>query len=223
MSSRLGKPLVIDNMTASMCHNGNEMVAYARVMIEIDAKKRCQKNRVNIDKHDEKKKYQRKQDDEGFIEDKGNIQYMYKPKEDAMKNQQKPRKVMQKNEDQFKTPNRVNNRDNESPSKKMWNVGTKIVEELKKLQIDIECEVNDVAKNLVANKIDGVDTTDVMAKRNSIDFNCSTWNIKGMCTEDKQNEIRNFIMEEHLSICGVLETHLKDNRVSKIGNVVFGN
>nr|GEY67283.1 hypothetical protein [Tanacetum cinerariifolium] len=114
--------------------------------------------------------------------DKRNIQYMYKPKEDAMKNQQKPRKVMQKNEDQFKNPNRVNSWDNESPSKKMWNVGTQIVEELKKVKIDIECEVNKVAKNLVANKIDGVDTTDVMAKRNSIDFNCSTWNIKGMCT-----------------------------------------
>ncbi|GJV37853.1 RNA-directed DNA polymerase, eukaryota, reverse transcriptase zinc-binding domain protein [Tanacetum coccineum] len=137
--------------------------------------------------------------------DKGNIQYMYKPKEDAMKNQQKPEKVMQNNNDQFKTPSRVNSRGNESPFKKMWNVGTKNIEELKKVQTvekiiseqrqptsnetndwtydmkeyfkyrwediqrkkyaiesesdtDIECEMNEADKNLVANEIDGVDT-----------------------------------------------------------------
>ncbi|GKD22043.1 RNA-directed DNA polymerase, eukaryota, reverse transcriptase zinc-binding domain protein [Tanacetum coccineum] len=39
LSSRLGKPLVMDNMTTSMCHNGTGRAAYDRVMIEIDAKK----------------------------------------------------------------------------------------------------------------------------------------------------------------------------------------
>ncbi|GKB85818.1 RNA-directed DNA polymerase, eukaryota, reverse transcriptase zinc-binding domain protein [Tanacetum coccineum] len=273
LSSKLGKPLVMDNMTASMCHNGTGRAAYARVMIEIDAKKgykdsieihykdkhdclirtkfvkveyswkpascstcgvfghsnsSCQNIRVNIDKQDEKKKYQKKQDDEGFIEvkgrknvsngngaqrmkeqnnkkeykmvnekDKGNIQYMYKPKEDAMKNQQKPKKGMQDNNDKFKTPSRVNKDEEEGMER---NDGTKdrrievdkfISEQRqptsnetkdwtydmneyfkyrwediqrKKYMIesesdtDIECEMNEADKNLVANEIDGVDT-----------------------------------------------------------------
>ncbi|GJV74870.1 hypothetical protein Tco_1506454 [Tanacetum coccineum] len=36
---RLGKPLVMDNMTTSMCYNGTGRAAYARVIVEIDAKK----------------------------------------------------------------------------------------------------------------------------------------------------------------------------------------
>ncbi|GJU58664.1 RNA-directed DNA polymerase, eukaryota, reverse transcriptase zinc-binding domain protein [Tanacetum coccineum] len=54
LSSRLGKPLVMDNMTTCMCHNGTGRAAYARVMIEIDAKKGY-KESIEIqykDKHD---------------------------------------------------------------------------------------------------------------------------------------------------------------------------
>ncbi|GJV37854.1 RNA-directed DNA polymerase, eukaryota, reverse transcriptase zinc-binding domain protein [Tanacetum coccineum] len=39
LSSRLAKPLVMDNMTASMCHNGTRRAAYTRVVIKIDEKK----------------------------------------------------------------------------------------------------------------------------------------------------------------------------------------
>ncbi|GKA26637.1 RNA-directed DNA polymerase, eukaryota, reverse transcriptase zinc-binding domain protein [Tanacetum coccineum] len=39
LSSRLGKPLVMDSMTANMCHKGTGKAAYARVMVEVDAQK----------------------------------------------------------------------------------------------------------------------------------------------------------------------------------------
>ncbi|GJS40876.1 RNA-directed DNA polymerase, eukaryota, reverse transcriptase zinc-binding domain protein [Tanacetum coccineum] len=37
VASRLGKPLVMDDMTASVCHNGTGRSAFARVLVEIDA------------------------------------------------------------------------------------------------------------------------------------------------------------------------------------------
>nr|GEU91542.1 leucine-rich repeat protein [Tanacetum cinerariifolium] len=39
LASRLGKPLVMDDMTANMCHNGTGRSAYASVLVEIKASK----------------------------------------------------------------------------------------------------------------------------------------------------------------------------------------
>nr|GEY09309.1 hypothetical protein [Tanacetum cinerariifolium] len=39
LASKLGKPLVMDEMTASMCHNGTERSAFARLLVEIKASK----------------------------------------------------------------------------------------------------------------------------------------------------------------------------------------
>nr|GFC22708.1 RNA-directed DNA polymerase, eukaryota, reverse transcriptase zinc-binding domain protein [Tanacetum cinerariifolium] len=49
------------------------------------------------------------------------------------------------------------------------------------------------------------------------------WNIRGLSTSDKQNEIRNFIRDESLSVCAILETHIKSKRLQDIGNRIFGN
>lgn len=37
--SSVSKPLVMDAMTANMCYHGNGRFAYARVLVEIEAKK----------------------------------------------------------------------------------------------------------------------------------------------------------------------------------------
>ena len=39
LASRIGKPLVIDNVIASMCKSGLGRVGYARVLVEVDANK----------------------------------------------------------------------------------------------------------------------------------------------------------------------------------------
>ena len=39
LASRVGKPLVMDNVTASMCKSGLGRVGYARVLVEVDANK----------------------------------------------------------------------------------------------------------------------------------------------------------------------------------------
>nr|GEW29518.1 RNA-directed DNA polymerase, eukaryota, reverse transcriptase zinc-binding domain protein [Tanacetum cinerariifolium] len=181
ISNGNGKPLVTDEITASMCHKGTGRATYARVMIEIDVVKGYKdsieiqykdkndlfghsnsnypKNRVNNATQNLRTKAQRKHDEEGFIEIKGrksggngngsqknqemnnkmanekgkvNMQFKYRPKENARKTQNNADSGNQKNEEQLKTPKQVNNMENGSPSKKMWNVGTKNVEELKR-------------------------------------------------------------------------------------------
>ncbi|GJU49460.1 RNA-directed DNA polymerase, eukaryota, reverse transcriptase zinc-binding domain protein [Tanacetum coccineum] len=50
------------------------------------------------------------------------------------------------------------------------------------------------------------------------------WRIKGKSEAhaDKQNEVRNFIANEGLSTCDVLETHIKSKSINKVGNDIFG-
>ncbi|GJX67486.1 retrotransposon protein, putative, ty1-copia subclass [Tanacetum coccineum] len=42
LASRLGKTIMMDNITASMCHNGSRRAGYARILVEIDVKKGIQ-------------------------------------------------------------------------------------------------------------------------------------------------------------------------------------
>nr|GFC37857.1 hypothetical protein [Tanacetum cinerariifolium] len=60
---------------------------------------------------------------------------------------------------------------------------------------DLVSEENETIKNLVADELDGMDT----------------W---GTCTEEKQKEVKEIIINENLFVCDVLETHLKENKVS---------
>lgn len=50
----------------------------------------------------------------------------------------------------------------------------------------------------------------------------ATWNVRGMCNKDMQKEVKKFIMEEKLSVCATLETHLKPNQINKVSEFVFG-
>lgn len=56
-----------------------------------------------------------------------------------------------------------------------------------------------------------------------MDLKIGSWNIRGLSTSNKQTEIRNFIEDESLNFCAVLETHIKQKKLYKIGNDIFGN
>ncbi|PWA74759.1 RNA-directed DNA polymerase, eukaryota, Reverse transcriptase zinc-binding domain protein [Artemisia annua] len=55
-----------------------------------------------------------------------------------------------------------------------------------------------------------------------MDLKIGCWNIRGMGTYDKQKEMRNFISDEKLHVCAVLETQIK-SKLQKIGDSVYGN
>ncbi|GKF55115.1 RNA-directed DNA polymerase, eukaryota, reverse transcriptase zinc-binding domain protein, partial [Tanacetum coccineum] len=61
----------------------------------------------------------------------------------------------------------------------------------------------------------------VKMDRNEI--HCSyAWNIRGLGKVKKQNAVKNLIMNEGLSMCAVLETRLKGDKVKRIRDKVFG-
>nr|GEU68329.1 RNA-directed DNA polymerase, eukaryota, reverse transcriptase zinc-binding domain protein [Tanacetum cinerariifolium] len=54
-----------------------------------------------------------------------------------------------------------------------------------------------------------------------MDFKIGCWNIRGLGTTDKQNEIKKFIEDEKLGICAIIETRLKAKKLQKIRDNVF--
>lgn len=56
-----------------------------------------------------------------------------------------------------------------------------------------------------------------------MDFKIATWNIRGLSTSEKHKEVRKFIAEEKLQMCAILETHIKYNKIKKVGDYTFGN
>lgn len=51
----------------------------------------------------------------------------------------------------------------------------------------------------------------------------ASWNIRGLCKTSRQKELREFIKEEEISMCRVLETHIRKDKVESIASIVFGN
>ncbi|GJY64261.1 RNA-directed DNA polymerase, eukaryota, reverse transcriptase zinc-binding domain protein, partial [Tanacetum coccineum] len=50
-----------------------------------------------------------------------------------------------------------------------------------------------------------------------------TWNVRGMCNSKKQKEFRRFIQEEKPNVCALIETHIKEHKLKRICDFVFGN
>ncbi|PWA86097.1 hypothetical protein CTI12_AA142600 [Artemisia annua] len=46
---------------------------------------------------------------------------------------------------------------------------------------------------------------------------------KGLSTTDKQNEVMKYIEDEKLNVCGIIETQLKTKKIQKIGDHIFKN
>lgn len=56
-----------------------------------------------------------------------------------------------------------------------------------------------------------------------MDFKVATWNIKSMNQLKKLDEIQQLIREKKLSVCAVLETHVKHHKIVTTTSKVFGN
>lgn len=57
----------------------------------------------------------------------------------------------------------------------------------------------------------------------SSDLKVVAWNVRGMCNKEKQKEIKRFLAKSKFSICALLETHIKENKMKKICVYVYGN
>ncbi|PWA40243.1 RNA-directed DNA polymerase, eukaryota, Reverse transcriptase zinc-binding domain protein [Artemisia annua] len=54
------------------------------------------------------------------------------------------------------------------------------------------------------------------------DLNIAMWNIRSMNKKKKQKDVLNFIREENINVCGIIETHIKPVVLSKVANFAFG-
>ncbi|GJT80538.1 hypothetical protein Tco_1054880 [Tanacetum coccineum] len=52
-------------------------------------------------------------------------------------------------------------------------------------------------------------------------INVASWNIRGMNFSPKQSEVRHVIFENGLSVCAILESHVKDSKLVKLCSSVF--
>ncbi|XP_071725901.1 uncharacterized protein [Rutidosis leptorrhynchoides] len=270
LASRMGKPIVMDNTTTTMCHDGIGSATYARVLVEVEATKGFV---------DDIEVLYKDKDQNIKATKKVNVEYTWKPKlcshcvvfghnheecklrpktvqeveHKAVENKVENKvaddgfeEVKRKKVNKEKQQNSNGSQDNgsiEKNSKTKWKLNGKSKVKFQKsankyavlsesdddlldprLILKLEelerkkkkgCSENDESYDDVA------DTQGCSLCDN--DLGPASWNIRGMSVEDKQDEIRNLIRDEHLSICAVLETHLKSKSIEKACNRAFGN
>ncbi|PWA89776.1 RNA-directed DNA polymerase, eukaryota, Reverse transcriptase zinc-binding domain protein [Artemisia annua] len=51
----------------------------------------------------------------------------------------------------------------------------------------------------------------------------NVWNVRGMCNKYMQKDVKRFINDEKLSVCAVIETHLKEKQIKKVCEYVYGD
>ncbi|GKA85568.1 RNA-directed DNA polymerase, eukaryota, reverse transcriptase zinc-binding domain protein [Tanacetum coccineum] len=69
---------------------------------------------------------------------------------------------------------------------------------------------------------DVLDNNTGIAKELSIEEMEGMWNIRSMNHLKKQKAALNFIQEEKINVCGIVETHIKPPKLSKVASLAFG-
>ena len=59
-----------------------------------------------------------------------------------------------------------------------------------------------------------------MASLNS-DCRIAVWNVRELCNKDMQKDVKRFITDEKLSVCAVVETHVKEKQIKKVCEYVY--
>ncbi|GJS86975.1 RNA-directed DNA polymerase, eukaryota, reverse transcriptase zinc-binding domain protein, partial [Tanacetum coccineum] len=212
LASRIGNPLVMDNVTAEMCTVRFGRVRFARVLVEVSAKKSLP-NEIEIGMCKKNKPAENHVvDNNETIKDQGN---------DAGKNSEKNGflksiigSLMEKEKEasdvSSKEATGVSSTPNISPIKnaevqsnspngsssrgKVWSVHKDVLNDIRK----------SANKYFILEELDddhnSAKVNDVYADENGIEFKIGCWNIRGLSTSDKQNEVRKFISNESLSI-----------------------
>ncbi|PWA72494.1 Myc-type, basic helix-loop-helix (bHLH) domain-containing protein [Artemisia annua] len=210
----------------------NEEPKDANNTVEVSAEKenKSEEGKENVEKKNDGFEEVRYKKNNGGNKGKGHNNNNGQRKNDGKQNVQQNQGVYQKkvNKEQGESSN--SNKTTKSPvkspvkaplnnnnvpgtpnSRKAWKVQGEILEELKRS----------------ANKFAGLEVPDDTGclgnNECSMDLKIGCWNIRGLSTTDKQNEVRKYIDDERLHMCGIIETQLKTKKLQKIGDSVFKN
>nr|GEY26736.1 RNA-directed DNA polymerase, eukaryota, reverse transcriptase zinc-binding domain protein [Tanacetum cinerariifolium] len=237
IASSIGKPIVMDSMTASMCSNGMGRFEYARVLVEIDAKKEV-KEEIELQYRGKdgsvrgyKKKRERTEEELVEIEQQNNLKKVSNKvptartsKNDKGKANTNQFSVLEEEEnDEVQELNILKDRmlvdkylnKKVYPSKEemsLWTANMRMYFE-KQWEIDRQKEIKDAKIGMEEIKEDVIDNTPLVDKiltANEV-------------VEKKQKEVRNLIVEEKLQVCAILETHIKSINLKGICDKFFGS
>ncbi|GJY81936.1 RNA-directed DNA polymerase, eukaryota, reverse transcriptase zinc-binding domain protein [Tanacetum coccineum] len=265
LASRVGKPLVMDNVTASMCKVGVGRIGFARVLVEVDAKKALSSEIEMVYKNSLK---------EVVCKNSVIVCYDWKPpvcstccvfghtllrcgksksrsnadnipkavhKEMCNEGNEIPKNISNKVDNEGFTT--VHNRKNRSMNEKFRYQPKKHNDsqrkQLRRLLVRVGSankftvlemyDENEEIRNLNNERMNkGTNVSHQSEEDDVLDDDSDiaefgSWNIRGFSTSDKLYEIRNFIRDESLSVCAILETHIKSKRLQDIRDRIFGN
>ncbi|PWA66526.1 RNA-directed DNA polymerase, eukaryota, Reverse transcriptase zinc-binding domain protein [Artemisia annua] len=269
IASRLGKPIMMDTMTTKMCSQGVGRLGYARVLIEVDAKKGipdhvdimyCDKmgkqtaiKQVKVEydwkppvcdvckvfghANDKCKLNSKEKEVQQTVNGMENVVAKKDKSCDAGKQkgiQNEGYKVGIKNKGKqakfvyqpkpVKKPNPEAASTSKTTPKKSWNVQDSVISELRKSANKYNVLQDNTAEDGISNEESWKSLVKnyVLLKQKPA-LSVTTWNIRGLGKITKQNEVKKLIRNENLCVCAILETHMKKDRIEKIGDRVFGN
>ncbi|GJY66712.1 zinc knuckle CX2CX4HX4C containing protein [Tanacetum coccineum] len=240
LASRLGKSLVMDSVTTKMCKQGNGKVGYVRVLVEVSAKKELTDVTEVVYKNSMGEVHCRKS---------VKVVYGWKPPTccdcgvfgHMLRNchKKEPSKTNVQKENEMRDKSGEKGSDN---GKKQWSVHRDIVDAMKrsanKFYVFGMYEIN---KQNELNELTNMEIMDVFlnkkvnpTKEEMKDWNLDmiayykqkrellvlgTWNIRGLGTSEKQDEVKNFISEEKLQfLIGDMNVTLGANEHSMGGS-----
>ncbi|GJT29450.1 RNA-directed DNA polymerase, eukaryota, reverse transcriptase zinc-binding domain protein [Tanacetum coccineum] len=286
IASRLGKPVIMDSVTTQMCNQGIGRLGYARVLIEVEAKKGLpevidiqyfdKENKESITKtvkviYDWKPPMCSNCKVFGHLEEKCRLKSRKEEVEEILKG----RVEVNGEEVRSKKNGGVGIQENKGPNVRSNNVLKRrnmrvvyrVVNKQKEQFAILQDEDEEISKKgpndnwkktidkFVATReepplsVTGKWNADMVKyykeQRSKVHDSCSmnmnyedeieldendvfidkSANAQFMTQNEvtKQNEVRKLIRNEKLSVCAVLETHMKKDKIDKVCNKVFGN
>ncbi|GJS22552.1 RNA-directed DNA polymerase, eukaryota, reverse transcriptase zinc-binding domain protein [Tanacetum coccineum] len=235
MASSLGKPILIDSVTAAMCHKGIGNISYARVLVEMDSEKEL-KNEIEIQYVDKLFGHEL-----WNCKNRGNVNNGNKSSKNDEENKEKDggsgdirhdKNADQKQSNGFRRMDRPENSRKEykknqadtdanvkSKEKNKRKVRQNVVEEIRKSSnkysvLDSLPKDNDQELIMLKERM-------IFDKYLNEKYKIGVWNIRGMNTSENHNEVMNLVKSENLKVCAILETRLKGKKLRKACDRIF--
>lgn len=89
--------------------------------------------------------------------------------------------------------------------------------------MDQEASIRKARSITPLGKVDGASHFEVVILSLTLIMFFGCWNVKGLNDHVKQSEVKNFIASNRLSLCGLVETKVKEKNQNKFANAIFNS
>nr|GEX21518.1 RNA-directed DNA polymerase, eukaryota, reverse transcriptase zinc-binding domain protein [Tanacetum cinerariifolium] len=203
VANRLGKPLVMDTITTEICKKGLGRVKYVRVLVKVHTSK-CIPEEIKVVYMDkDKMEICRKK----FI-----VKFDWIPLR-CSKCCIFGHDMSSCGKFEHEKPNAVNLDESNTQDKKKENDANRAINDgfINEKNVEMKDSSQSPRRDVTNENCQGISTSSP----------AGCWNIKGLCTYDKQNKLRKFMKDERLSIYAIIETRIKAKKLLEIRNGIF--